>query len=404
MGAYDYTALDAHGKNVKGVLHADTAKQVRQLLRDQKLIPLSVDESKKKLSSTSRMEFANRLSTNHLILFTRQLATMIQAGEPLDSAMDSIANEFGKGYAHKLIQSLRSAILEGHDLATALMQYKRQFPDFYIATISAGMHSGKLGMILERLADYMEYRQQQKQKMMFSLMYPGIVSVVAILVIVALMTYVVPQVITVYEQIDQQLPPLTQILIASSTFLRQNMLAIVGVLLTAFMVLGYLYRIESIRFQVHRTLLNTPLLGNLLTNIQVSRFSRTLSILLSSGVAIVEAINIAAEVINMLPMKQRAMVAATQVREGVSIRKALGDTRDFPSMSLQLIHSGENSGKLDEMLERSAQSQDKSVELKLNLLLGLFEPLLILAMGGFVLVIVLAILLPIFDLNQMVSV
>jgi general secretion pathway protein F len=403
MGAYEYTALDNKGKNVRGILHGDTAKQIRQLLRDQNLIPLNVDETSQTLAKTNNIGGFQRFHTNDLILFTRQLATMVQAGEPLDAALKSIADEFSRPFSRKIIHSIRSALLEGQDLAGAMSQYKRQFPDFYIATISAGEHSGKLGNILERLADYIEYRQQHQQQMLLSLLYPAIVISVALLVVIALMTYVVPQVIHIYEDMDQQLPLLTRLLIGTSEFLRDNILFLLIATLITLVISTYLYRLHEVQKSVHQIILRLPLVGRLSRNIQIARFSRTLSILLMSSVEIVEAITVAANVVYLIPIKERITLASQKVREGVSVRKSLGETGDFQAMSLQLIASGENSGRLDDMLERSADNQEREIQLTLNTLLGLFEPLLILFMGGVVLVIVLAILLPIFDLNQMVS-
>jgi general secretion pathway protein F len=403
MGAYEYTALDRKGKNVRGVLHGDTPKQIRQLLRDQHLIPLEVDETRSTMSRARSFGGFRSFHTNDMILFTRQLATMVQAGEPLDSALNSIANEFNRPFSRKIIHSIRSALLEGQDLAGALKQYERQFPDFYIATISAGEHSGKLGAILERLADYIEYRQQHKQQLMLTLLYPTIVICVALVVVFALMTYVVPQVIHVYQDMEQQLPLLTQALIATSGFLRENILLLLIGFLAVLVGSMYLYRVKEIRRSVHAFFISLPLLGKLLQKIQVARFSRTLSILLMSGVDIVEAMKIAAKVVNLIPMQERIEIASQKVREGVSMRRSLGETGDFPAMSLQLISSGENSGKLDDMLERSANSQEREIQITLSTLLGLFEPLLILTLGLVILVIVLAVLLPIFDLNQMVA-
>ena len=403
MGAYEYTALDKRGKNVRGVLHGDTPKQIRQLLRDQNLIPLKVDETGSTLTKAKSLGSFRRLNTSDMILFTRQLATMIQAGETLDSSLNSIANEFTRPFTRKIIYSIRSALLEGQNLAGALQQYKRQFPDFYIATISAGEHSGKLGLILEHLADYIENRQQHNQQILVTLLYPVIVIAVALLIVIALMTHVVPQVIHVYQDMDQQLPMLTQMLVATSDFLRENMTTILLTLLISLVSFLYMYRVHEIRRGIQHMLLSMPFVGTILTKLQVARFCKTLSILLMSGVEIIEALKIASNVITFIPMKERIELAAQNVREGASVYKSLGGTGDFPPMTLQLISSGENSGKLGEMLDRSANSLDHQLQVTFSVLLGLFEPLLILFLGMVILVIVLAILLPIFDLNQMIT-
>jgi general secretion pathway protein F len=292
--------------------------------------------------------------------------------------------------------------MEGHTLADGLADFPHVFNELYVTTVAAGEQSGHLDVVLERLADYTEKRQQMRQKIMLALFYPVILTTVAILVTGGLLTYVVPQVVQVFEGIGQELPWLTVALIALSDFLRAYGLWLIFLLVLLVVVIKSLLRQEAMLFRWHRMLLHLPLIGRLGRGLNTARFARTFSILTASGVPVLEAMRLSAEVMGNLPMRHAVNEASLRVREGGGIARSLEQSRYFPPMTLHLIASGEASGKLESMLERAADNQERELETVIAMVMGMFEPILILVMGGVVLVIVLAILLPIFDLNQLV--
>jgi len=403
MGAFEYEALDAGGKERKGVLEGDTPRQVRQQLRDKGWIPLEVGEVAEKASRGPRLGMRRGASTAEVTLITRQLATLVASGQPLEEALRAIARQAEKPRLRNMVTAVRSRVLEGHTLADALADFPRVFNELYRATVSAGEHTGHLDLVLERLADYTEGRQYMRQKVQQALIYPIALVVIAIGVVILLLTYVVPKVTKVFENIGHQLPVLTRGLIATSDFLRDN--GIWLALLLALAVIGFGYAMRNIRFRrrVHRFLLGMPLIGRLTRGLNTGRFARTFSILAGSGVPILDALRISAGVINNVPMREAVEDASSRIREGTGISKALERTGQFPPMAMHLIASGETSGDLEGMLERAAINQEREIEGMINTLLALFEPILIIVMGSIVLVIVLAILLPIFQLNQLVG-
>ncbi len=405
MGAFEYSALDAEGRTRKGLLEGDTARQIRQLLRDQGLTPLNVEQasrgSREQTGSGGRW-FGPRVSPIELALFTRQLSTLLAAGLPLEQALQAVARQTERRRTSGLLMSVRGRVLEGHSLAAALDDHPSVFPELYRATVAAGEQSGHLDLVLDRLADYAEARQQLRQKLTLALLYPIILTSMAILVVVGLVTYVVPQVVQVFDSIGQDLPILTRMLLVSSAFLREHGLIILVALVLLVVVFSWLMRRVGFRRVVHRILLGVPVLGRLLRGVNAGRYARTLSILLASSVPVLEALRIAGQVVSSLPMRDAVERAAVKVREGAMLHQSLAESGYFPPMSLQLIASGEASGNLERMLERAAVQQDRETETMVATLLGLFEPLLILTMGVMVLLIVLAILLPIFNLNQLI--
>ncbi len=403
MGAFEYKALDADGRERKGVLEGDTARQVRQSLREQGWTPLAVDEVAAKEEERRRVLFARGIGATDLALLTRQLATLSRSGLPLEESLHTVARQNEKPRLRNMMMAVRSKLLEGHTLADGLGEFPHVFPELYRATVAAGETSGHLDIVLERLADYTEARQQLRQKIQMALFYPAILTVMALAVTVALLTYVVPQVVQVFDNIGQELPWLTRGLIALSDFLREWGLALLLAIVLAIWVFARRLREPRRKLHWHRFLHRLPLVGRLMRGVNTARFARTLSILSASGVPVLEAMRIAAQVLSSLPMRGAVEEAAHRVREGGSIHHALEQSGYFPPMTLQLIASGEASGDLDAMLERAATNQERELETLIAALMGLFEPLLILVMGCIVLVIVLAILLPIFDLNQLVK-
>lgn len=405
MGAFEYTALDANGREKKGVLEGDAPRQVRQQLREKGWSPLSVQEvTQREVKAGSGASLLRRgVSATDLALITRQLATLVRAGLPLEECLKAVAQQSEKDRLKSMLMSVRSRVMEGHTLAAGFSDFPHVFPELYRTTVEAGEQSGHLEQVMERLADYTENRQRMRQQIQLAVFYPALLTIVAILVVGGLMTFVVPQVVQVFENIGQELPALTRGLIAMSDFLRSYGLLMIILIVMSGFGFNYLLRNENIRRRFHRFQLHIPLISRLVRGLNTGRFARTFSILTASGVPVLEAMRISAQVMSNIPMREAVGEASARVREGAGIAAALERSGYFPPMTVQLIASGEASGKLEEMLERSAINQESEIETLIAAVLGLFEPLLILVMGAVVLIIVLAILLPIFDLNQLVQ-
>ncbi len=403
MGAYEYTALNARGAEKKGIMEGDSSRQIRQQLREQNLIPLKVEEvTKHERQQKGKNSLGGGVSIMALALMTRQLATLSRTGTPLADALATVGRQTDKPRMKSLLMALRAQVLEGHTLADAFANFPNIFDSLYVATVRAGEHSGHLDLILERLAEYTENRQQMRQKVQMALLYPVILTVMAILVVSALLAFVVPQVVQVFENTGQALPWLTRALIASSAFLRANfpyLLALIGFLIYLF---RWLMKKEAFRLRMHRLVLHIPVVGTLVQGMNTARMARTLSILSASSVPLLEALHISAQVLTNIPMRQSVEQATIRVREGTSLAQALEQSGYFPPLLIQLISGGEASGELEQMLEHAAISQERELHSIIATLFGLLEPLIIVAMGGVVLVIVLAILLPIFEMNQLV--
>jgi len=401
--AYQYAALDAKGRQRKGLIEADTPRLARQSLRERGLNPLGVEEvGANQERDRGRRMWGLRISATDLALITRQMATLVGSSLPVEEALGAVARQADRARLGGLMLAVRTRVLEGHTLATALGDFPQVFPELYRATVAAGEQSGHLEVVFERLADYTEARQQMRQKIGLALFYPLLLTGVAVLVVAGLLTYVVPQVVQVFSSLNQQLPALTRGLIALSDFLRQNGWLLLTVLAGG--VVAWVLALRRIGFkrQTHQILLRLPLVARLVRGANTARFARTFSILMASGVPVLEALRISSQVLSNLPMREALEQATARVKEGASLNKAISASGYFPPMTVQLIASGEASGRLESMLERAAVQQERETETLIAALLGIFEPMLILVMGGVVLVIVLAILLPIFDLNQLV--
>lgn len=405
MGAFEYVALDERGRQRKGVREADTARQIRQQLRESRWTPLEVREVTRrggKGEASTRFGGLRGISATDLALLTRQLATLVRSALPVEEALQAVARQTEKPRIKAVLLAVRARVIEGHSLAAGLQEFPRIFPELYRATVAAGEQSGHLDVVLERLADYTERRQMLRQKMSLALFYPLLLTVMAILVTAALLAFVVPQVVQVFADIGQELPPLTLALIAISEFVQNyGLISLLGIvaLLVVWLIL---LRREAVKLFAHRWLLRLPVLAKLVRGLNTARFARTFSILTGSGVPVLEGLRISAQVLANLPMRRGVIQVADRVREGASIHASLEKTGLFPPMVIHLIASGESSGNLEEMLERAAANQEREVETFTAALLGIFEPMLILAMGGLVLLIVVAILLPVFELNQLV--
>ena len=405
MAAYEYSALDAQGRQTRGLIEGDTPRHARAMLRERGLAPLAVTlvAESRVVNGGSLFQRSGTISNTELSLFTRQLATLVRSGLPLDEALTAVSEQSESKRVKRTALGVRAGVVEGSSLAQSLNQFPNAFPPLFRATVEAGEQSGKLDYILERLAEYVERRQVMQQKIMLAAFYPAILTFVAIGVVMLLLTYVVPQVVEVFNSIDATLPPLTRGLIATSDFLRSYGIVLLILMGGGAFVFSRMMRGEAFRRRVHGLVLRLPLIGRLTRGANTGRFTRTLGILFGSGVPILDALRIGTQVVTNLPMREAIEAAAVKVREGAGLSRSLAASKLFPPITVHLIASGESSGKLDEMLDRSAENQEREVETLVAALMGVFEPMLILAMGGIVLLIVLAILLPIFDLNQLVK-
>lgn len=404
MGAFDYVALDTRGRECKGVIEGDTPRHVRQQLREQGLTPLNISEAsaQETKSAKSGLSLRRGISATDLALITRQLATLVRSALPVEEALLAAAQQNEKPRLKSMLLSVRSRVMEGHTLAHGLGQFPHIFPEIFRATVAAGEHTGHLDGVLERLADYAENHQRLRQKMSIAMIYPMILTTVAVLIVLGLMTYVVPKVTEVYSHTGQALPFLTVALIGISKFLTHYGIWLLVALVIAVYALRRALAKPDVRRRWDRNKLRMPLVGRLVRGVDTSRFTRTLSILAGSGVPVLDSLRIAGEVILNVPMREAVAEAALRVREGSSISQALSRSNLFPPMMVHLIASGESSGELDTMLERAAVSQERELETLTAMLLGILEPVLILVMGVLVLLIVLGIMLPIFNLNAMV--
>lgn len=403
MGAYEYTALDAAGREKKGVLEGDTAKHVRQLLRERELLPVTVTEAAREEARRQRkFGIARGASATDLALLTRQLATLTKAGLPLEEALLAVSQQTEKPRVQSILLGVRSRVMEGHTLANGFAEFPRVFPEIYRATVSAGEQSGHLDEVLERLADYTEGRELTRQKVLGAMLYPIVLTVMCFGIVTGLLVYVVPKVIEVFDTGKAQLPLMTRMLIAVSDFLQQWGLWLLAGLVVAIVALTRWLRNPAARRRFHEFQLRLPLIGRLVRGFNTARFTRTLSILTAASVPVLEALRIAGEVVTCIPMKNAVNDAGQRVREGAPIGRSLAQNKLFPPMTIHLISSGESSGELESMLERAAISQERELDGILGALVGLLGPLLIIVMGLFVMGIVFAMLLPIFEMNQLI--
>lgn len=403
MPAYEFVALDARGRQEKGLLEGDTPRQVRSLLRDRGLTPLSVQEVAENRSPRHPLFQRGGWSHADLSLFTRQLSTLARSGLPLDEALGAVAQQTENKNVKRVVLGVRSGVVEGNALAVALAQFPAVFPALFRATVEAGEQSGKLDGVLERLADYVERRQALQQKVLIAAIYPAFLVIFSLAVVTALLTYVVPKIVAVFADLDASLPALTRGLIAISDFLREYGLGLLVAIVAGVIAFANAMRSDPFKRRVHRLMLRLPLVGRLTRANNTGRFMRTLGILFGSGVPILDAMRIGTQVVTNLPMREAIETATLRVREGATVNRSLAESALFPPITLHLIASGESSGRLDEMLDRAAEQQEREVETLIGALMAALGPALILVMGGLVFGIVMAILLPIFDLNQLVK-
>jgi general secretion pathway protein F len=399
MPAFRYEAVDAAGRSRRGLLEAVSARAARDTLRGDGLFPTAVEAASR--SAAMRAD-ATHLAPGILALTTRQLATLVASGMPLDQALAAVVEQADHPGAVRVLGAIREQVGAGESLAGALSRFPRTFSELYRGLVAVGAESGQLGGVLSRLADYLEARQALRQKFAAALIYPALVTVIALAVIATLLLYVVPQIVAVYQQSRQTLPWLTRALIASSDFVRATGWYWLGFFALLAIAAALLLRQERWRERWQALLLATPVVGTVMRGLDTARFASTLSILTGSGAPLLRALDTAAGVIWARPIRRAAQAAGAHVREGVSLARALASQRVFPALLVHLVANGEQSGQLPAMLERAAREQDADVERRLTWLAALVQPVLIVFMGAIVLVLVLAVMLPIVSMNQLI--
>jgi general secretion pathway protein F len=403
MGAFEYTAVDPGGRESRGILEGDTARHVRQLLRERQLLPVTVNAvSEQEKSQKRSFSLARRVSATHLALFTRQLATLVKAGLPLEESLLAVSQQTEKERVQSIVLGVRAKVMEGHTLADGFADFPRVFPEIYRSTVSAGEQAGHLDTVLERLADYTENREEMRQKVMGAMLYPIALSVMCVIIVAGLMIYVVPKVVNVFTASHAQLPILTRALISFSDFLHLRGIYVLIIAIVGFIVLTRWLAKPGPKRRFHLLQLRLPLIGKLVRGFNTARFTRTLSILTGATVPVLDALRISGEVVTNLPMRDAVAEASLRVREGASIGRSLAISKLFPPMTIHLIQSGESSGELENMLERAAISQERELDGLLTAIIGLLGPGLIVLMGLFVMGIVFAMLLPIFEMNKLI--
>ncbi len=400
MEAFQYQALDATGRTVSGVVQADTARQARAQLRAQGLLPSTIDHVRAR--ERARQVWARGLSSAELSLVTRQMATLLESGLTMEQSLNALIEEAAEPFTQEVLTGVKTEVTAGSSLAGALGAYEKSFPDFYRALVHGGEESGALPTVLQHLADYLDSRQALRQKTSLALLYPILVTSVAIMIVTGLLIYVVPQVVQVFQQSRQSLPVLTRALIGLSDFLRATWPYILALLIATAVGARMALRHAAVRRRADVVLLRMPWLGSLIRGVNTSRFASTLAILVGGGVPLLSALSSGARVMTNMVMREAIERAIERVREGASLARALGETHAFPPLLIHLVASGEVSGKLEQMLNRAAHLATQALERRLAVFLTLLEPVMILVMGGIVLMIVLAILLPIIEINQLV--
>jgi general secretion pathway protein F len=405
MAAYEYVALDAGGRQKKGVMEADSLRQIRQVLRDQGLVPLSVDTAseRNRASTTERFRWRRGMSALDLALFTRQMSTLLAASLPIEEALRAVAQQTEKRHVSSMVMAIRSRVLEGHSLASGLAEFPNAFSELYRATVMAGEQSGHLDAVLENLAGYTERRYDSSRNVEMAMYYPIILMLLAVGIVGALLVYVVPDIVHVFADSGQELPWLTAALIGASEFLRGYMWVLaLGAVAFGF-IARWLFQQPEFRLEWDRRKFSVPLVGRITRANNSSRYASTLSILTLSGVPLVDAMSIAAEVVGNRWLKMRLADATRRVSEGSSLRVALESAGQFPPMMLHMVASGEASGELDKMLAKVAEYQQQELERLVTTIVRMFEPAMLLVMGGLVMMIVMAILLPILSMNNLVA-
>ncbi|MBU2896801.1 type II secretion system inner membrane protein GspF [Vibrio hepatarius] len=406
MAAFEYKALNKKGKTQKGVIEGDNARQVRARLKEQGLMPVEVSETRqkaKKQADQAGLTFKRGISTPDLALITRQLATLVQSGMPLEECLKAVSEQSEKPRIRNMLLAVRSKVTEGYTLSDSLADFPHIFDDLFRSMVSAGEKSGHLDAVLERLADYAENRQKMRSKLQQAMIYPVVLVVFAVCIVAFLLAAVVPKIIGQFVQMGQELPQSTQILLASSDFIQHWGIQVLFVIIAFIYLFKFALSKPNVRLSWDRKVVHMPLIGKISRGLNTSRFARTLSICTSSAIPILEGMKVAVDVMSNHYVKQQVLSATDNVREGASLRKSLEQTKLFPPMMLHMIASGEQSGELEGMLTRAADTQDANFESTVNIALGIFTPVLIALMAGLVLFIVMATMMPILEMNNLMS-
>ena len=406
MPAFQYIALNSQGKEVKGISEADSARQLRQILRDQELTPMEVEPTNKQFDKGDNRNvfslFAPKLKALDRVLFTRQLSTLLASSMPIEESLNAIAQQNEKQSNKALIMGVRSRVLEGNSLAQSLLEYPSSFSDLYCSSVAAGEQSGFLDQVLDNLSNYLEREHESYRNVEMALMYPIILLVVAFAIVGALMVYVLPDMIDVIENTGQTLPWATTLLIGITELMKSFWWVLLSGLLAVSLIIRGLLNQQKVRLIWDSYKFFLPIIGKIIRSSNSARFSNTLSILTRSGIPLVDSMKIASEVVANKALQTDLREATQDVVEGKSLRESLESISYFPPMMMHMIGSGEQSGELDRMLERIADYQQAEVERLVSTLVKLFEPAMMIIMGGTVLFIVMAVLLPILSMNQIV--
>jgi general secretion pathway protein F len=414
MGAYSYQALDASGKTVKGILEGDSERHVRTLLRQRQLKPLEVRSTSQKRSrpgaaaetAPGRKFFGGggpKLSYKDIALVTRQLSSLLQSGLPLDEVLQAAATQSRKPTIKSLLLQVRARVLEGLSLGQAMAEAPKAFNNLYRAMVRAGESAGFLGPVLEQLAEYTESSQETRQKIQMAMMYPIVLLCVSMGVVMALMAFVVPKLTGMFAQTKQKLPLITEILIGASDFIvNYGLFALLGII-GAVVLFKQALKAPERQLRWHRLLLKMPLFGEFMRVSEAARYANTLGLLVKSGVPLLEGLRIASQVLTNRVMQEAAKTIAVSVQEGGSLSRAMDQVDEFPPLIVQMVASGEANGQLADQLLHAARNQERELSFTLGTMMGLMEPAMILFMAGMVFFIVMAIMLPIFQMNQMVG-
>lgn len=405
MALFEYTALDTNGKELKGTIQADSEKIARNKLRQDGFIPIDIIAITKQLSLSDKKikRIDKKIPLSELTLFTRELCALLSAGLEIERSVAAVAEQIENKSFKEIVEAVHTRILEGYSLSAGLNEFPKAFPRVFIATIKSGEDSGHLAKVLMHLAEYLERQEQIRQKIIQAIIYPSILTFMSLSIVTFLLTYVTPKIISIFEESKESLPIATKMLLAISHFLQDYGVILLVLIILLIFAYSRLIKNNIFKEKVDQFMLRLPLIGKTIKLIETARFLRTLAILTQATVPILQSFQVAADLVSSIPIRNQILIAKDRIKEGSSIFLALKRSTYFSSSSLQFIASGENSGNLEEMLMRSAQNQERHVEFTINTVLAVFEPLLIIIMGAIVLFIVLATLMPIFQLSSMVS-
>lgn len=406
MAAYEYKALDGKGKAKKGMLEADTAKQVRQQLREKGLIPIDVSQASQNEKQTEAgiSLFRAKISASDLALITRQLATLVGASLTIEAALLAVAEQCDKPRLKRTVMAIRSKVVEGYSLAEGMQEFPYIFDHLFRSMVAAGEKSGHLDEVLNRLADYTEKRQETKSQLTQAMVYPIMLTVFALGIVTFLLASVVPKIVGQVMKSGQELPGSTQLLLTLSDFILNYGMFLAVFIVSSIVVFQRLLKRPSIRLKFDKTLLNLPLVGKVIVGVNTGRFARTLSILTSSAVPILEGLKISGQVLSNAHIKKAVLEASDNVREGASLKSSLEHSKTFPPMMIHMIGSGEKSGELEQMLKRCADNQDNELDATIKISLSLLTPLIVAVMAGMVMFIVMAIMQPIMQMNSLAGI